>query len=59
MASVGASKLICMHAVLYYFVDRGVSVNGAYYRVVLLSQLLLFAMCQVSDESKACYSFSH
>jgi len=47
MVSVGVSKLSYISLI---FVDPGVKVNGAYYRGVLLSQQLLPAIRQVSDE---------
>ena len=47
MVSVGVSKLGCTHLV---FVDRGVKINGCYYREVLLSQQLLPAIRQVSGD---------
>jgi len=47
MVSVGMSKLGCIHLI---FVDpAGVKINGCYYREVLLSQQLLPAIWQVSD----------
>jgi len=47
MVSDGVSKLGCTHLL---FVDPGVKINGCYYREVLLSQQLLPAIWQVSDD---------
>ena len=48
MVLVGVSKLGCTHLI---FVDRGVKINGCYYRAVLiLSQQLLPALWQVSGD---------
>jgi len=47
MVSVSVSKLSYTSLI---FVNPGVKVNEAYYHDVLLSQQLLPAVCQVSDE---------
>jgi len=47
MVSVGASELGCTDLI---FVNRGVKINGAYYRQVLLSQQLLPAIRHPSGE---------
>ena len=47
MVSVGMSKLVCTHLI---FVDPGAKINGCYYREVLLNQLLLTAIRQVSGD---------
>jgi len=47
MVSVGVSKLGCTPLI---FVDPGLKINGCYYREVLLSQQLLTAVRQVSDD---------
>jgi len=45
MVSVGISKLGCTDLV---FVDRGIKINGTYYRDVLLSKQLLPVMFEIS-----------
>ena len=47
MVSVGMSKMRCTHLI---FVDSGLTINGCYYREVLLSQQLLPAIWQVSGD---------
>ena len=47
MVSVGMSKLGCTHLI---FVNPGLKINGCHYREVLLSQQLLPAIRQVSDD---------
>jgi len=47
MVSVGMSKLVCTNLI---FVDPGEKINGCYYHELLLNQLLLTAIRQVSGD---------
>jgi len=46
VVSVGVSKLRCTQ--LFFFVEPGAKINGAYYRDVMLTQQLLPVIRQIS-----------